>query len=359
MKMKSVKSSFFKEGVNFPFKVYFQISESKMLVLFNENTVLEQEDLDKITHYISENKKILISKDDYAKYFASKLKSGSLDVEDTKEVAFHILEREKLGDEDYFHSVIADTNNIIKHIAEENQGPQSSFLLNLLKEMESTENEFMIHANQLFALSTTFLFLATGESSIEDIYDLGHGALLHGFALNYMNDSTDSTFSKTFLQSVEKFKLKSDYLELEKVVTLHLNGHSLKTFDDITIYLESFDIMEIASNSVKETLSNGAPKLIHDFKMLQIPKVIGLGKCKDPSLTARILLIADHVLSNLRISVASHPSDVTDSIFSDCLEALRSRVKQDKNSPEYDFDIVIDLLTHFNSQETLWASNQQ
>lgn len=359
MKMKSVKSSFFKKGEKLPFKVYFQISESKMLVLFNENTALEQDDLDKISHYISENKKIMISKDDYAKYFASKLKAGTLNAEGTKEVAFHILEREKLNNEDYFHSIIADTNNIIQHIAEEDQNPQGRFLLNLLKEMESTENEFMIHANQLFALATTFLFLVSKKSDIEDIYDLGHASLLHGFALNYMNDATDRSFSETFFKKLSDFKLKSDYLDLEKVVTLHLNGHSLKTFDDITVYLESFDIMDTVTKAVIQTLSHGAPKVIHDFKMLQIPKVIGLGKCKDPSLTARVLLIADHVLSNLRVSVISHPREVTDSIFSECLESLRSRIKQDKNSPEYDFEVVMSLLHHFDHQQALWAANSE
>ena len=116
MKMKTVDINFFEVGLQYPFKVYFQISSSKMLVLFNENTLIEDQDLKKMTTYIEKGKQILLQKNEYTKYLSTIVSKGNTINQAVAEtLAFNALEQQDdLNDESYLDSVVSNTNTIIK-----------------------------------------------------------------------------------------------------------------------------------------------------------------------------------------------------------------------------------------------------
>ena len=345
MKMKTVDINFFEVGLQYPFKVYFQISSSKMLVLFNENTLIEDQDLKKMTTYIEKGKQILLQKNEYTKYLSTIVSKGNTINQAVAEtLAFNALEQQDdLNDESYLDSVVSNTNTIIKEILDQKTGKQNDVLMKILKEMESSENTYMDHANQLFAIASIFLFLMPSPPEVEHLYDLGQGALLHGFALNYMVNPQDKSFLKSFPIDLANLRRKTDTPTMKKIVDLHRFGHNLKSFDDISIYMESFEIMEKASETIKKNLSRGVPKMLKDFKAIQIPRGMGTNTCNNPYVSAKILLIADHVLSAVEVFLRDNPGETSKSIFSESLTGLKKRLAKDKSSAGYD----LKLISHF------------
>lgn len=103
MKMKPVTDGLFKADDNIPFKIYFKISDKKVLVLIKENTVLDQNDIDKMKFYPSENKKLFVRKEDYESFIVNKIpKNNSISHELAKSFAKHCLERDpEVSDKEY------------------------------------------------------------------------------------------------------------------------------------------------------------------------------------------------------------------------------------------------------------------
>ena len=346
--MKSISLSLLETNKSYPFKIFLQLSENKVITLFNENTCLNQEDLDKIKYYHDLKHKILLEDDAFEQFLLSNLSSceNRIKPQIAETLTYDIFNKTRgVSNKDFLDTVVAETNKIIRSILSNNKNKASRIILNLLEEVKKSDNIYMTHTNRLFSLSSLVLFLTPNKGNVDFIHDLGQASLLHGFSLNYLNDPKDTSFLKSLPIDLDKIILREENeTELKRIAELHYYGHKIKSFNDVTTYLKSFDVMDQIIKEKRKFFTQGIGRTIQDFKKLMIPKGMGIPLTKKPYISSQIMLMADHALSKLELLIQEHPDQATDNILVDVLREIKEETVNNKSLVHHDIDLIYTLI---------------
>lgn len=328
--------------------IYVKASDKKLVLIFKKNTILNSEDLARISKY-SEAQVLSIKEEDYLLMFGKEsdaLKksldtNGVIDTEAGYTISKNFFSSEAiLEGENKLDSMIKIANEFVIDLIKNSKDARSQSLVEILKELSVNDNVFVNHSNQVAAIST-MIALMVDNITIDNIVEINLIGVLHGLGLMLMshqrNDFFDS-FADTsqFKESVGK----TDPETVEKVVKKHFDGHNKLTTADNIIFFQHLTLIEnnIDKIRIKNLRSQNILKTIGDFKL-----ILGLTKNtanhSNPYISAKVLAVGDRLVSLMNFYM-KNPS------FFECSIKEINRINQGDN-PIFDQKILdkLNLMT--------------
>jgi hypothetical protein len=310
--MKFLSLKFFepKVGSKIDFEIYVQSSEKKVLLLFNSETVFSEDEVARAKKYL-EQKALFVREDQYmliAKKSSDALSQavsdgGTFDSEAGTQVTKVFFRSDELlsgqnGDQK-LKTMVNMANNFVTDLLKTSKDERSSSLVEVLKGVANSDNEFVNHANQVAAIST-MVGLMIENMNVENVIEINLGAILHGMGLAVMVKQPNAFFSQyANFQSFTPLAGSTNPDVLRKVIDKHFDGHNKFTSADNVVFLQHLALIETNIDKVKldNIKSNSMSRTIADFRtILSAANEEGVRKA-NPYLSAKVLAVGDRLVS--------------------------------------------------------------
>ena len=234
MKFINMKSYDPQVGTQINFDIYVKTSDVKVLLLFKAETVFNQEDVDRCKKYLASSS-MFIKEEDYLSMFkketddlkASIESGGDLDSTAGTKIAKSFFKSEELlSGSDKLESMATMANAYVVDLLKSSKDQRTQTLVEMLKGLAHSSDEFITHANQVAAIST-MIALMIENVSIDSIVEINLVSILHGMGLMVMSHQENEFFAQyadfgSFTESLGK----TDQGVLQKVIEKHFNGHN-------------------------------------------------------------------------------------------------------------------------------------
>lgn len=294
------------EGDRILCDLYVKASEQKLILIFKKDIVINNEDLIRITKYL-DAKVLYVCEEDYLLMFnkeACNLKNsldqnGVIDSEAGFIVSKNFFNSENfLQGDNKLDSMVKMANQFVVDLLKNTKDHRGQALVEILKELNTSDSIFVNHSNQVAAVST-MIALIVENITIENIIEINLVAILHGIGLMHMSNQRDAFF-ETFADVSGFVELmgKTDPDVVDKVVKKHFDGHNKLTTADNVIFFQHLTLIEtnIDKIKIKNLKSQSVLKTISDFKL-----ILGLTKNTanqtNPYISAKILAVGDRLVS--------------------------------------------------------------
>jgi hypothetical protein len=293
-------------GSNLSCDIYVKASEQKVVLMFKAGSEFSLDDLTRFNKYHDSNV-LFIREEDYLLMFAKESKDIKASFEANGEVdtkagfaiskSFFNSEQILKGD-NKLDSMVKMANQFVVDLLNSSKDQRTQALVEILKGLNTSDNVFVNHSNQVAAVST-MIALMVENVSIENIVEINLVAILHGIGLMHMS-SQQSEFFETYAD-ISNFKEsvgKTDVAVVNKVVAKHFDGHNKLTTADNIIFYQHLTLIEanIDKIKIKNIKSQNIIKTIADFK-----KILGTTEetkqISNPYISAKILAVGDRLVS--------------------------------------------------------------
>lgn len=286
--------------------IFVKASEVKFILIFKKDMVLNAEDLTRCKKYNDMNC-IFVKEEDYFSIFkkettelkASLDKGGEINTRAGATISRNFFRSEELlSSDNKLESMVNIANNFVVDLLSSSKEQRSIALMEMLKNLNVTDDLFINHANQVAAIST-MIALMVENVTMDNIIEINLVSILHGMGLMLASNEKNDFFSR--YADVSEFKEsigKTDLNTIKKVIDKHFDGHNKLTTSDNVIFLQHLSLVEqnIDKIKIKNIKSQSILKTIGDFKL-----ILGATETSTPTnnpyLSAKILVVGDRLVS--------------------------------------------------------------
>lgn len=358
MKLKPIPVSSFKSGDTYPYDVYLQINDAKVIQIYKANFEVSSEDMDRLNKF--PEGKILVSKEDHSAFFETKVTAdlsqqlhsgGPIDHKKAESLFCYALYREEdCNDQDFISDVIKKSQSISLTLFDTpNMRNDKVSNFNILNELSNSEERFAAHSQMTLTLGSLFM-LATPGVTMDELTNIGHVAFLHGFSMEYLSDKNRKTvFHKLIDHENLKIDITKDSVAIKDAIEQHLNGHSLNGFNAISAYLKHFHIMEKALEKSAFGKNAGTVRAIKEFKQFETPPKYRItNKKSNYFIVTSKFIIVDHLVTLLNQKL-NQANTFTSDLIGSCLSELKTKVQDEGALYEYDHKLLDTFIEHSRS----------
>lgn len=321
--------------------LYIKTSEQKVLLLFKTGSILNAEDIVRCKKY-SQMNCMYAKEEDYLSLFKKEtddLKSsldagGEIDIKAGFKLSKTFFKSEALlSSDNKLDSMMSVANQFVTDLLKSSKDHRSQALVDIMKELSSSEDVFINHINQVSAIST-MIALMTENVTLENIIEINLVSILHGMGLMLVSNQQNAFFSN--YADIANFKEaigKTDQAIIKKILDKHFDGHNKLTTSDNVIFLQHLTLIEqnIDKIKIKNIKSQAILKTVSDFKMI-LGSTESTALKSNPYISAKILVIGDRLVSLMNYYKKN------DSFITSAIRALEELNKSPK--PMFDIKII-------------------
>jgi len=294
-------------GQNLDFCIYLKTSDTKVLLLFNAQTLFNEEDLARYNKY-NQPKCLFIKEEDYTKILNKEManlqesidSNEGIDAQAGLQAAKKIFSTgELLTSEGKLDSMVNMANQFVVDLLKSSKDQRSQALVELLKDLSDNNDPFVNHANQVAAIST-MIALMIEDVTLDYIIEINLVSILHGMGLMLMSNQKNEFFSNyADFNSFKELASKTDQAVTKKVIDKHFDGHNKLTTSDNVIFLQHLNFVELNLDKIK--IKNIKPqsllKTLSDFKTILVSANDVSQQTSNPYISAKILAVGDRLVS--------------------------------------------------------------
>ncbi|MBH47542.1 MAG: hypothetical protein CME71_05180 [Halobacteriovorax sp.] len=345
VKLRSISHTSFCLGEIYPYDVFLQVSEKKVIKIYEPGFEVTQADLDRLAKYPGGS--ILVTKQAHTQYFEDKLplelkqelqNNKPVDIKKAEDLFCYALYREEgCSDQDFINDVMKKAQKISLALFDsEEQRKDKISNFNILTTLCKSEERFAAHSQLLLTLGSLFM-MATPGVTMDYLTSIGHVAFLHGFAMEYLVDRNKKTVFHQLLSPQDiKIDIIKDSQAIKDSINAHFDGHTLKDFNAISAYLKHIYIMEKAVDQSSFSKNAGTVRTIKEFKSFETPVKFRIeSKKSNYFVVTKKFVIVDHLVTILSKKLQEATSSTEDLIAS-CLTTLKNKLQD--NDAVYDYD---------------------
>ncbi len=358
VKLKPITPASFCLGEIYPYEVFLQVSEKKVVKIYEPGFEVSRADQERLKKYPSGA--ILITKDAHVAYFENKLplemksalqNNKPLDHSKAEELFSYALYRqENCTDDDFIKDVMNKAQKITLALFDTEEARKDKISnYNILKTLCNSEERFAAHSQMLLTLGSLFM-MATPGVTMENLTTIGQVAFLHGFAMEYLTDRNKKTVFHQLLtpQSI-KIDIVKDSRAIKDSIDAHFDNHSLNNIDVVSSYLKHIYIMEKAVEQSSFSKNPGTLRTIKEFKDFETPSKFRIeNKKNNYFIVTKKFVIVDHLVTILTKRLQDKTS-VSNDLIGSCLVTLKTKMQDDNAIYEYDQGLIDSFINYSRS----------
>lgn len=358
VKMRSISHTAFCLGDIYPYEVYLQVSEKKVVKIYEPGFEVSIEDQERLKKY--PGGAILVTKEAHSAYFENKLpielktslqSNKPIDTTKAEELFSYALYREEnCSDDEFMKDVMNKAKKITLALFETEEAKKDKISnFNILTTLSNSEEKFAAHSQMLLTLGSLFM-MATPGVTMENLTSIGHAAFLHGFAMEYLTDRNKKT---VFHQLLDPDSIKIDIIRdskaIKEAIISHFDSHSLSNFNAIAAYLKHIYIMEKAVEGSSFSKNAGTVRTIKEFKEFETPEKFRVEQKKSNYfIVTKKFVIVDHLVTIITKKLQDKTA-VTNDLIGSCLSILKTKTQDADGVYEYDHCLIDSFINYSRS----------
>tara|TARA_R110000868_G_scaffold175888_7_gene413136 strand:+ start:1492 stop:2583 length:1092 start_codon:yes stop_codon:yes gene_type:complete len=355
VKLRSISHTCFCLGEIYPYEVYLQVSEKKVIKIYEPGFEVTQSDLDRLAKYPGGS--ILVTKQAHTEYFEDKLplelkqelqNNNAVDIKKAEDLFCYALYREEgCSDQEFIRDVMNKAQKISLALYESDVAKKDKTSnYNILATLCKSEERFAAHSQLLLTLGSLFM-LATPGVTMDYLTSIGQVAFLHGFAMEYLTDKNKKTVFHQLLSPQDiKIDIIKDSQSIKDSINAHFNGHTLKDFNAISAYLKHIYIMEKAVEQSSFAKNAGTVRTIKEFKNFETPVKFRIETKKtNYFIVTKKFVIVDHLVTILSKKLQEATS-ATEDLLAASLTMLKTKIQDSGDVFDYDQDLLDSFITY-------------
>tara|TARA_R110002049_G_scaffold61655_3_gene165521 strand:+ start:554 stop:1486 length:933 start_codon:yes stop_codon:yes gene_type:complete len=305
VKLRSISQSAFCLGEVYPYEVFLQVNDIKVIKLYEPGFEVTTEDIERLKRY--PRGAVLVTKEAHVEYFENKLplefKSNlknkqPINTQKAEDLFCYALYREEgCSDHEFIQDVMQKSQKITLSLFDsEDIKHEKISNFNILTTLCNSEERFASHSEMLMVLGTLFMLVTPGVT-VEELTSIVQIGFLHGFAMEYLTDRSKKTvFHQLLSPSSIKIDIVKDSKAIKNSIKSHFKNHSLKNIDAISAYIKHIYIMEKAVEQSSFSKNPGTVRAIKEFKDFETPAKFRIDNKKtNYYIVTKKFVIIDHL----------------------------------------------------------------